>query len=225
MNEVARLLLLLVLAGAALTALGGAALWWMEEQRRLKRALRKVLGGEAEAVMIAAGRGRAAGFNFASGRLAVAWDCGGWCLVYHIGELVGAELIVDGQVVARAYRNEPRRALDEIAGEADEVVLRLVFDDPQHPDFELELWRGEAPARRGPETAAKAVQAANRWLARADAILRRHAAWREGPALERPVPTPPAPPPEEEQPELFESDAPWEDDDPHGDDANLDRPR
>ncbi|MDP3660800.1 hypothetical protein [Phenylobacterium sp.] len=225
MSEIARLLLLLLLAGAALTALGAAAVWWMEEERRLRRAMRRVLSGEADAVVIAHGRGRAAGFNFTSGSVAVAWDAGAWCLVYRIDELVGAELIVDGLVTARAFRDEPRRALDEIAGMANEVVLRLVFDDVRHPDFELELWNDDGVARKGgPATAAKAVQEANRWLARAEAILRRHAAWREGPAPVRPPQPPPPPIPPEEQPELFEepelADAPpW---DEPGDDLDED---
>lgn len=232
MSDFARLLTLLLLAGAALTALGGAALWWMEETRRLHRALRKVLEGEVEAVIVAAGRGRAAGFNFGSGQMAVAWDGGSWCLIYRIDELVGAELIVDGQIMARAFRDEPRRALDEIASQADQVLLRLVFDDARHPDFELELWRADQPARRGPESATKAVQAANRWLARAEAILRRHAAWREGPPAARSA-APPFPPPRpdeapEEQPELFAEAPPWDDEPesgapPGGDDEDDDR--
>jgi hypothetical protein len=183
MNDFARLILLLVLAGAALTVLGGAAIWFMEEERRIRRAFRNVLGARAEAVVVAKGRGRAAGFCFSRGAMAVAWDFGAWCLVYRVEELMGAELVVDGEVVGRAYRGEPRRALDQVASDASQVTLRLVFDDPKHPDFDLDLWLAGDEARRGAGKPAAAVQEANRWLARAEAILRRPAARRSAPVI------------------------------------------
>jgi hypothetical protein len=176
MNEFVRLLLLLALAGTVVTFLGSAAIWFMDEERRMRRALRRVLKGTPEAAIFARGRGRAAGFNFATGQAVVAWDVGAWCLIYRIDELMGAELIVDGQVVGRAFRGEVRRAVDQVRGAAEQVTLRLIFDDPRHPDFGLDLWLPGDDLRRVPVTSAKAVQEANRWLARAEAILRRPAA-------------------------------------------------
>jgi len=197
MNELARLLLFLGLAGSAVTFLGSAAIWFMEEERRLKRGLRKVLRGEPEALILAKGRGRAAGFRFSAGMMAVAWDSGGWCLIYRVDELVGAELIIDGEVMGRAYRGEPRRLLDHAPAQAGQVTLRLIFDDVRHPDFELELYRAGADPRRNPATAASAIQEANRWLSRAEAILRRPVPARRpvaAPAV-RPPPERPAPEP------------------------------
>lgn len=173
MSEWPRLLLLLALAGIAVTILGSAAIWLMDEERRIRRALKRVLKGAPEAVILAPGRGRGAGFNFSTGVMAVAWDSGGWLLPYRVDELVGAELIVDGQVLARVHRGEPRRALDQAVEHAARVTLRLIFDDPHHPDFDLDLWLAGDETRRRASSPSDAVQEANQWLARAEAILRR----------------------------------------------------
>ncbi|HEX7760578.1 MAG TPA: hypothetical protein VF459_13810, partial [Caulobacteraceae bacterium] len=175
MIEVLRLSLLLVLAGSALTALAALFAWYAEEQRRLGRAFRRVLGMTPDAELIAHGRGRGAAFSLPADAMAVAWDAGAWCLVYRLDELVGAELAIDGQVAARAFRGEQRRPLDHRPRDAQSVSLRLIFDDPQHPDFELALWPTPHNHRRGPENAGQAVQDANRWLARVEAVLRRAA--------------------------------------------------
>lgn len=199
MNELARLLLFLGLAGSAVTFLGSAAIWFMEEERRINRGLKKVLKGDPEAVILAKGRGRGAGFRFSAGQMAVAWDSGGWCLIYKVDELIGAELIIEGEVAARTYRGEPRRLLDHVPAQPAEVTLRLIFDDARHPDFDLVLWRNGDDARRTGMRPAQAVQEANRWLSRAEAILRRSPAGRAAVAARQ---APPA------QAPLFQDDAP-----------------
>ena len=173
MSEWPRLLLLLALAGIAVTILGSAAIWLMDEERRIGRAFKRVLKGPPEAVILAPGRGRGAGFNFSTGVMAVAWDSGAWLLPYRVDELVGAELVVDGQVLARVHRGEPRLALDQAVEHAARVTLRLIFDDPHHPDFDLDLWLAGDETRRRASSPSDAVQEANQWLARAEAILRR----------------------------------------------------
>ena len=188
MNEWPRLFLLLALAGVVVTLLGSAAAWLMDEERRIRRALKRVLNGPAEAVIIARGRGRGAGFNTSTGLMGVAWDAGAWLLIYRLDELMGAEVIVDGQVVARAYRGEPRRALDQTLEHAARVTLRLIFDDPHHPDFDLDLWLAGDEARRRATSPSDAMQEANRWLARAEAILRRPIAPRVAAAMPGPAP-------------------------------------
>jgi hypothetical protein len=105
--------------------------------------------------------------------LAVAWDSGGWCLLYRIDELTGTELIIDGEVTARSHRGEPRRALDLLLGADPEVRLRLIFDDPRHPDFDLVLWKPEDESRPHGRTAGEAVHEANSWIARTEALFRR----------------------------------------------------
>ncbi|MBR7619389.1 hypothetical protein JKL49_08325 [Phenylobacterium sp. 20VBR1] len=224
MNDVVRLLLMLALAGTAVTFAGSFAIWFFDEDRRIQRALKRVLKGEPEAVLVARGRGRGVGVNFATGLAAVAWDAGAWCLVYRIDELMGAELIIDDQVVARAHRDEPRRALDQRVSHAARVTLRLIFDDPQHPDFELDLWLTGDENRRVAASPGAAVLEANRWLARAEAILRRPRAMTPAAAAATAVtaplaPPPPPPPPQAElplpppAPRAGSDPPPWEDDD------------
>ncbi len=189
MKDLGPLLLMILLAGAALAILGSFAVMFADEDRRIRRALHKVLKGPPEASVTAPGRGRGAGFSFATGLAAVAWDGGSWCLVYRLEELVGAELIIDGQVMARAYRDEVRRPLDRVSAQASRVTLRMIFDDPRHADFDIDLWVAGDDLRRPNASPATAVQEANSWLARTDAILRR--------SRPRPkVATPPAPAPE-----------------------------
>jgi hypothetical protein len=175
MTDMWRLLMMLGLAGTAVTFLGSLALWWHNDERRIRRALRNVLRSEPESMIITQGRGRGAGFSFASGLIAVAWDRGDWCLIYRIDEVIGAELIIDGQVVAKAFRGEPRRALEQVVSSADQVTLRLLFDDPKSPDFELDLWLRGDEARRDDWSPRAAISEANRWLARVEAIVRRPA--------------------------------------------------
>ncbi len=208
MSEIARLILLLFLAGAALTAIGGVAVWFMDEERRIRRSLTKVLNVTPEATVHAHGRG--VGFAFSRSSLAVTWDQGAWCLVYRLSELVGAEVLVDGEVVGRAHRGEARRAIDRIPVGAAEVGLRLLFDDPAHPDFEITLWSDKLEARRGVASPALALQEANRWLARTESILRRQGApaTPAAPAVAAQPAPPPAPEaqsePESEPDEMVE---------------------
>jgi len=194
MSDLVRLVLLLALAGAAFTALGGAVMWFLDEERRIRRSLKHVLGAAPEAMVSAHGRG--AGFAFSRGAMAVAWDQGAWCMVYRLDELLGAEVVVDGEVMGRAYRGEPRRPLDKGMGDAALVCLRLLFDDPAHPDFEITLWTDDEEPRKGPPSPASAGQEANRWLARAEAILRRQGGQpkvaKSPPAEPRPQPAPSA---------------------------------
>lgn len=189
MSEFARLLLLLLFAGAAVTALGAGAVWFMDEERRMRRAFRNVLGAPPEAMVIARGRGRAAGFCFSRGTMAVAWDSGAWCLVYRLDELYGLELIVDSQVAARTQKGQPSKLLDQLGPATDHIGLRLYFEDPHHPDFDLDLWFAGDETRRKPVTATEALKEAKRWMTRIEAVLRRAPA-------RRARPTPPAPEPQ-----------------------------
>ena len=183
MDEVARFLTLLALAGAAFAVAGGGMAWFLDERRRLVRTLTQALGAAPSPLLIARGRGTAIGFDLASGQVATAWDKGGWRLTFRLDELMGAELIVDRRVAARAFRGEARRALDELAPPEDLVRLRFVFDDPHHPDFELDLWRPEDEGRRGRLEPDAALHEANRWLARLEALLRRSSGARPAAAV------------------------------------------
>ncbi len=181
MNETARLLLMLALAGSAVTFLGSAAIWLMDPARRLPRALKRVLRAWPDAIALSPASGRGAGVSFESGLAAVCWDNGAWCLVYRLDELAGAELRVDGEIVGRTMRDEPRRTLDRVSGALEHVTLRLVFDDPRHPDFDVDLWTAGDQLRRVAASPADAMIEANRWLARIEAILRKPRPQRESP--------------------------------------------
>lgn len=212
MDETVRLILWLALAGAAVTFAGSAAIWFMDDERRIRRAFRRVLKSPADAVICAHGRG--VGFNFGRNLAAVAWDQGAWCLVYRIDELVGAELIIEGEVRARVYRGETRRPLESRGAPAGQVILRFIFDDARYPDFELVLWEPGDEARRNAPSPAQAIQDANQWITRMEAILRRAAPVRTPAPAPTRTPAPhvaPAPPPralDEAPPEPEEP--PWD---------------
>ncbi|HSV01741.1 MAG TPA: hypothetical protein VLI41_00920 [Phenylobacterium sp.] len=208
MGEMTRLLLLVVVGGLGLTLAGAAAAWSMDESRRVSRGLRKVLGEAPHAQLIARGRGRGVGFNFSKNLLAVAWDGGAWCLIYGVDELIGAELVADGQVMGRVHRGEARRALDSLVGAERLVRLRLLFSDPAHPDFDLDLWMAADPARRGWPTAAEAMEEANRWLARTEALFRRPLPRRLAPVVAAAPPPASEPEPEPEPPQVADAQPP-----------------
>lgn len=197
MDEVGRLIVLMAIAGGAFTVLGGVFVWFLDEGRRIRRSLKKVLGADPHALLVARGRGKGIGFDFGSNSVAVTWDAGAWCLLYRVDELMGAELVVDGQVVARTHRGEARRALDQMAGAQDHARLRFVFDDPAYPDFMVDLWNAGGEDKRKTWTAAEAVQEGNRWIARMESLLRRPVP-RRGAALSpaQPAVAAPAPSPE-----------------------------
>jgi hypothetical protein len=201
MDDLTRLLVLLVVAGLGLTLLAGAARWYMDEGRRVRRGLKAVLKGDVHGFLVARGRGRGVGFDFTANTMAVVWDQGAWGLVYALDELMGAEVIVDQQVVGRVHRGEARRALDAFDAET-RVALRLVFDDPGHPDFVLDLWLPEDEGRRDELPPGEAIAEANRWLARIEALLRKPVARRSStpavtppPAAAKPSPIDQLPPP------------------------------
>lgn len=203
MNDAMRLILLLVIAGLVLTAVGAFVARWLDPQRRLMRYLRQALHAQPEGVLMARGQGRALAFNLEAGKIVLLWNKGTKGYIYKLDQLMGGEMMVDNAVLVRAYRNEPRVPLDEIPMGAHRAVLRLVFDNPRDPEYELELW--PAYNGRGHEypTPADAIQAGRRWLAGLESILRRPAAPR---TLTRPAVPVPVLPDEDDDPP-----PPWDD--------------
>ncbi len=195
MTETLRLVVLLVLAGIAITIAAAGFAWWGDAEKRLARLIRKVLGGRADAQIISAGRNAAIGVSFAAEQAVVLWDGGASALLYPLDALEGGELLIDDVVAARAWRGEPRRALDAIAKDARQVTLRLVFDNPRDPEFILDLWLPEDARRRGDRGPAAAITEARTWLARIEALLRRpRAALAPDVEIARPAAPPVAPP-------------------------------
>lgn len=168
--EAIRIILLAALGAAALTTAGLTLAWWMEPGRRLRRALDKALAGHAEAEALSPAEGKAAALDFDGGQLLVLWNRGSAGLLYGFDEIDGGELIVDGHVVARVRRGEQRRALEVMAPEAEQVVLRLIFDDARNPEFELSLFDAALPTQTG--SPAEALRLGRRWLSHIEALLK-----------------------------------------------------
>ena len=221
MDEAARLLVLLALGGGAFALVGVVFAWFLQETRRLRRTLTQALGVEPQPLLIVRGRGAGIGFDLAAGQVCVAWDKGGWRMTYGLDELRGVELIVDRRVAARAFRGEPRRPLDDLADPEELVRLRFVFDDPQHPDFTLDLWRPEDTGLRGRLEPDAALEEANRWLARLESLLRRPG----GMGAARPVPVPAPADAPAARPTPVTALPPWQDDDDEDDDLIDDSER
>lgn len=170
MGEALRVILLVCLVAAALTTAALTLNWWMEPERRLKRALLKSLGVQPEAEALSPTEGRAAGLDFDGGQVAVLWNRGAMGLVYGFDEVDGGEVIVDGHVLARIRRGEPRKSLDVLAPDAEQVTLRLMFADARHPEFELSLWDAAAPTQTG--SPGEALRLGRRWLSHLEALLK-----------------------------------------------------
>ncbi len=184
MSDLIRNLLLLGITGAAVTLVGSGAAYWLGRGAALAPDAAAGPGRRPEMVVVARGSGLGAGLNLEASRVAVLWNGGLKGLVYRLDQLVGAELIVDDRVAARAFRDEPRRPLDEVAADPGRVLLRLVFDNPRDPDFELVLWPPADPAVVNPGTGVDAIRTARRWVSSVESILRQTAP--------RPEPLPPA---------------------------------
>ena len=57
-----------------------------------------------------------------------------------------------------------------MAPDAETVVLRLLFSDPRHPEFELSLWNATLAVQTG--SPAEAMRLGRRWLSHLDALLK-----------------------------------------------------
>jgi hypothetical protein len=184
MDETLRVLLWFLLAGIGLLIASSVVLWWFESSRRLTRGLLRALGKPADAIVYDLGGQKAAGLDFSAGDMAVLWDSGKQGLVFTFDEIDGAELIVDEKIVARTQKGETRRVMDETYPNASRVILRLMFDDVETPEFEVELFGQMSPNPVHPKTAADAVRLGRKWLSHVDAVIKRPATVRARPAGE-----------------------------------------
>ncbi len=173
MAHAARVLLYFLFAGVGLTLLASALMWWFEGSRRLARAVNSALGHPADAIIYDLGGQKAAGLDFTAGDLAIMWKTGENGLVFTFEEIDGAELIVDEKVVARAQKGEPRRVLNETHAQASRVTLRLMFNDVETPEFEVNLFGEVSHHPVHAKTAAEAVRIGRKWLSHVDAVIKR----------------------------------------------------
>lgn len=170
MGEAFRVVLLVALAAALLTTFALSFSWWMEPTRRIRRALLKALGAPPELEAISVSDGKACALNFDIELIVVLWATGEHGLAYQFEEVEGGEIIVDGHVVARIRRGEPRKSLDVMAPDAESVILRLIFQDARHPEFELALWDAGAPNQTGSPT--EGLRLGRRWLSHLEALVK-----------------------------------------------------
>lgn len=166
MENALRTLILFALAGAAVSMGAWFVSWRLDPRRRLRRAMRRVLAREPDSEAVSAAQGRALGLDLENAGLAILWDVGASGLVFRFDEIEGAELIVDGEVKASLRRGEPVRALDRLDPLVDSVCLRLMFDEPRWPEFELEL-------NQTPGAGEEALREGRRWLTQLGAVVRR----------------------------------------------------
>jgi hypothetical protein len=172
MNDLIRIGLLVGATGVAVTAFASLLARRGNETQRLSRIILRVLEGQPDDQIFAKGRNAALAIRMEPPQVLVLAEGGAKARLYGLHLLIGAELEVDGRVVARAYRGEARRALDQVAADAQEVHLRLIFDDPRHPEFILELWTEGDENRRDATNPATEIREARRWLTRVEALLR-----------------------------------------------------
>ena len=173
MVHAARILLYFLFAGIGLTLIASGLMWWFEASRRLNRAINAALGKTADAIVYDLYGQKAAGLDFTAGDLAIMWNTGAQGLVFAFDEIEGAELIVDERVVARAQKGEARRVLNETHAQASKVTLRLMFDDVEMPEFELNLFGEISHNPVHAKTAAEAVRIGRKWLSHIDAVIKR----------------------------------------------------
>lgn len=111
--------------------------------------------------------------------------------VYGIKDLIGIEVFIDNRLVARVLRAGPHKMLDDIAPQVNKVTIRLIFDDPANPDYELVLWDPHDALTARAEGPRAAMETARKWFYHVEAILRRPASK----DIKTPPPTVPAPEP------------------------------
>ncbi|MDC7675034.1 hypothetical protein [Asticcacaulis machinosus] len=119
--------------------------------------------------------------------------------IYPMRELMGIEIFVDSKVVARVLRSGPHKMLDDIAPQVNRVTMRLIFDDPARPDFELVLWDPNDSLTARAEGPRGAMETARRWFYHVEAVIRRpkdelEVKAKEAAPPESPAPTPPSTP-------------------------------
>ncbi len=111
--------------------------------------------------------------------------------MYAMNDLIGIEVFVDNRLVARVIRGGPHKMLDDIAPQVTRVTIRLIFDDPAHPDYELVLWDPHDALTARAEGPRAAMETARKWFYHIEAILRRPAPK----DIKAPPPMAPAPEP------------------------------
>lgn len=165
----------------------------VEQPKKLEDEVKEALAGaKPEVESIEPVRKAALAISYAANKIVIIRDFGKKpARLYTINDLIGIEVFVNDKIVARVLRAGPHKMLDDIAPEVHRVTIRLIFDDPSHPDYELVLWDPHDALTARAEGPRAAMETARKWFYHVEAIIRR-----PQPREVKPVPTSPPPVPE-----------------------------
>ncbi len=165
----------------------------VEQPKKLEDEVREALAGaKPEVESIEPVRKAALAISYAANKIVIIRNFGKVPpRLYTINDLLGIEVFINDKIVARVLRSGPHKMLDDIAPEVQRVTIRLIFDDPSHPDYELVLWDPHDALTARAEGPRAAMETARKWFYHVEAILRR-----PQPREVKPVPTSPPPVPE-----------------------------
>jgi hypothetical protein len=155
----------------------------VEEPKKLEDEVKEALGGaKAEVESIEPVRKAAAAMSYTANKVVIVRNFGKLpTRIYSIPELFGMEVFVDGKVFARVVRSGSAKPLDagaykpidEISPAVQTVVMRLIFDDPVHPFYELVIWDPNDALTARAEGPRAAFAKARDWFYHIEAVLRR----------------------------------------------------
>ncbi|UDF05141.1 hypothetical protein [Asticcacaulis sp. AND118] len=195
---------IIVLTAAALAILLILYRVWdsrVEAPKKLEDEVAEALNGaKADVVSIEPARKAAAALSYLGNRCVIVREFGKVpTRIYSIAELIGMEVFVNNKVAARIIRGGAHKMFDDIAPQVDRVTIRLMFNDPSKPDFELILWDPNDALTARAEGPRAAMETSRRWFYHVEAIIRKPLADIEK-ELTPPAPPPPPPAPEPKPP-------------------------
>lgn len=190
---------IIILTAAALAILLILYRIWdsrVEAPKKLEDEVAEALNGaKADVASIEPARKAAAALSYLGNRCVIVREFGKLpTRLYSMAELIGIEVFVNNKVAARIIRGGAHKMFDDIAPQVDRVTIRLMFNDPSRPDFELILWDPNDALTARAEGPRAAMETARRWFYHVEAIIRKPLA-----EIEKEL-TPPAPPPPEPTP-------------------------
>ncbi|ESQ76852.1 hypothetical protein [Asticcacaulis sp. AC402] len=173
----------------------------VEQPKKLEDEVKEALGGARPDVeSIEPVRKAACAISYAADKIVIVRNFGKLpTRIYTVADLYGLEVFVDGRIFARVVRagsakpldTGSYKAIDDIAPTVNDVTVRLIFDDPIQPDFQLILWRPDDALTARAEGPRAAMARARKWFHHVEAILRRPVHVKvPPPALHAPVPEP-----------------------------------
>lgn len=189
---------IIILTAAALAILLILYRIWdsrVEAPKKLEDEVAEALNGaKADVASIEPARKAAAALSYLGNRCVIVREFGKLpTRLYSMAELIGIEVFVNNKVAARIIRGGAHKMFDDIAPQVDRVTIRLMFNDPSKPDFELILWDPNDALTARAEGPRAAMETARRWFYHVEAIIRKPLAEIE---KELTPPAPPPPPPE-----------------------------